>query len=95
MYLQCLAKVPNQRMQRNGSNRYGYAYPPSPSADTQAVRPRQRSLVCVQFISGFIAEFKWCGFWAAVVKFGCWEWWGDRNKKYQKNDGTGGTIFLV
>jgi hypothetical protein len=41
MYLQCLAKVPNQRMQRNGSNCYGCAYSLSPSADTQAVmRPK-------------------------------------------------------
>jgi hypothetical protein len=23
----------------------------------------------IQFISGLVAEFKWCGFWAAVVGF--------------------------
>jgi hypothetical protein len=59
----------NYCMQRNGSKRYGYAYFVHPSADTNDVRPRQRFLVFVQSISGFVTEFKWCGFWAAVFVF--------------------------
>jgi hypothetical protein len=63
------------------------------TAQFQAVRPRQRFLVFVQFISASVAELKWYSFWATVVRFSSWGGGAIALHQITQNLGTGGTII--
>jgi hypothetical protein len=62
---------------------------------TQNVRPRQRFLVFVQSLSRFVAEFKGCGFWAAVMEFCCWGGKALASHQANKMHHSGGKIALI
>jgi hypothetical protein len=56
------------------------------------VRSPQRFLVFIQSISGLVVEFKGCGFWAVVVRFGGWGGGAIAFHKAHKMYRAGGTI---